>query len=240
MRGPPLAPESRTLDPDPIVLVRAGKEITRAQFRKEQVALIPKGYSPWFHLLFPSAIGVGAAAFALSRLHEVTWLDLAIVPLVYLASNALEWRAHKHVLHERRRPLELLYDRHTPIHHRIYMTDDMSIRDRREWRLVLIPPFGILAILAMVLPGAWLLWHLDLGNAACFFLATTMLYVVTYEWLHLAYHLPESHPIARLGILRKMKHHHAVHHDPRLMQKWNFNVTVPLWDFIRGTVWREK
>jgi hypothetical protein len=22
------------------------------------------------------------------------------------------------------------------------------------------------------------------------------------------------------------------------MQRWNFNVTVPLWDHVRGTVWR--
>lgn len=226
------------LAPDAIVMIRDGKEITREQFRAEQVAAIPEGYSPWLHLLLPSAIGLGAAAFALSQLRAPTWLDVAIVPLVGLAANAVEWRAHRHVLHERTKPLQVLYDRHTPIHHRIYMTDDMSVRSRREWRLVLIPPYGVLAILALVVPGAWALWHQGLANAACFFIATTMVYVVTYEWLHLAYHLPPESPIARLGIIQRLKKHHATHHDPRLMQKWNFNVTVPLWDWVRGTVYR--
>ena len=27
-----------------------------------------------------------------------------------------------------------------------------------------------------------------------------------------------------------------MHHDPKLMQRWNMNVTVPLWDWVRGTV----
>ena len=65
-----------------------------------------------------------------------------------------------------------------------------------------------------------------------------MLYVVSYEWLHLSFHLPATHFIARLGVVKKLKRHHATHHDPRLMQKWNFNVTVPLWDWVRGTIWR--
>ena len=32
--------------------------------------------------------------------------------------------------------------------------------------------------------------------------------------------------------------HHAVHHTPELMQRWNFNVTVPLWDWVRGTIYK--
>ncbi len=226
------------LGSDSIVLVRDGKEITRDQFRAEKVAEIPEGYSPWFHLIFPSVVGLAAAAVALSRLRDVNAMDISVVPIVYLASNATEWRAHKHFLHHRTKPLQFLYDQHTPIHHRIFMTDDMAVRSRREWRLVLIPPYGILTILALVVPLAWALWHFGLANAACFFVATTMMYVLSYEWLHLAYHLPESHPIGRLAIIKKLKRHHALHHDPRLMQKWNFNVTVPLWDWVRGTTWR--
>jgi sterol desaturase/sphingolipid hydroxylase (fatty acid hydroxylase superfamily) len=38
--------------------------------------------------------------------------------------------------------------------------------------------------------------------------------------------------------VRALRRHHAVHHDPELMQRWNFNVTVPLWDLVRGTIHR--
>ena len=65
-----------------------------------------------------------------------------------------------------------------------------------------------------------------------------MIYVVSYEWMHLAWHLPEDTFIGSLGLVRGLRQHHAVHHDPRLMQKWNFNVTVPLWDLVRRTRFR--
>ena len=39
-----------------------------------------------------------------------------------------------------------------------------------------------------------------------------------------------------IGFLRR---HHATHHTPELMQKWNFNVTVPLADHVLRTVWRD-
>jgi sterol desaturase/sphingolipid hydroxylase (fatty acid hydroxylase superfamily) len=32
-----------------------------------------------------------------------------------------------------------------------------------------------------------------------------------------------------------LREQHRRHHHPRLMQRWNFNVTVPLWDWVRGT-----
>ena len=38
---------------------------------------------------------------------------------------------------------------------------------------------------------------------------------------------------AILGVLRR---HHAWHHTPELMQRWNFNVTVPLADWILRTI----
>jgi sterol desaturase/sphingolipid hydroxylase (fatty acid hydroxylase superfamily) len=65
-----------------------------------------------------------------------------------------------------------------------------------------------------------------------------MLYVVSYEWLHLAYHLPADSFIGRRWLIARLRRHHALHHDPRLMQKWNFNVTFPIWDRVRGTVYR--
>ena len=118
----------------------------------------------------------------------------------------------------------------------VYVTDDMAMRSRREFRLVLIPAYGIMLIfVSMLLPAAGL-WALGLRNVALLFVATNMAYVLSYEWLHLSYHLPADHPIARIGWLRRLQRHHAIHHDPRLMQRWNFNVTVPLWDWVQGTI----
>jgi len=115
----------------------------------------------------------------------------------------------------------------------------MAIRDRREFALVLLPWFGIVAIFAMTAPVTVALWFFE-RNLACLFVATTMFYVLSYEWLHLSYHLPPSHPVGRLGLVQRLRRHHATHHHPPLMQKWNFNVTVPLWDWVRGTTYPER
>ena len=70
---------------------------------------------------------------------------------------------------------------------------------------------------------------------ACLYVATAIGYAVSYEWLHFSYHLPHDHPVARNPIILRMARHHAIHHDPRIMQRYNMNVTVPLMDHVMGT-----
>ena len=74
-------------------------------------------------------------------------------------------------------------------------------------------------------------------DAALLGLATAMAYFVSYEWLHLAYHLPSSSRVFRLPWLARLREHHRRHHDPRLMKRWNFNVTVPVFDLLHRTRW---
>ncbi|HEY8087455.1 MAG TPA: sterol desaturase family protein [Polyangiaceae bacterium] len=211
----------------------------REAFRKAARDRISARYSPLFHLGAPAVVGLGLIACALLSLHAVRWWELLLVPFVYVLSNAVEHRAHRLALHRRAPGLEVLYDRHTPVHHRIFIAKDMAIRDRREFALVLLPWFGIVAIFAMTAPVTIALWFFE-RNLACLFVATTMFYVLSYEWLHLSYHLPPSHPVGRLALVQRLRRHHATHHHPPLMQKWNFNVTVPLWDWVRGTTYPER
>jgi hypothetical protein len=210
----------------------------REAFRQEIRARISARYSAVLHVLVPSAVGLGLIAGAIALLRDVRWWELLLVPFVYVVSNATEHRAHRLALHRRQRGLEILYDRHTPIHHRLFVAADMAIRDSKECALVLLPWFAIVLIVVMTAPLTIALYFAD-RNLACLFLATTMFYVLSYEWLHLAYHLPPSTFVGRLKLVQVLRRHHATHHHPPLMQKWNFNVTVPLWDWVRGTTYRE-
>ena len=111
----------------------------------------------------------------------------------------------------------------------------MAIDAYHELKLVLIPGFGVATITIATAPfavAAALLWS---ANAGWLVLTSTALYVVSYELTHLAYHLKEDHPISQLRTVRFLREHHRRHHDPRLMLKWNFNVTVPLADIVLGT-----
>jgi Fatty acid hydroxylase superfamily len=209
----------------------------RDRMRTKMLAQIPRWYRPFGHLAATVGIGLFVLAVAVHELGRVRPLEWLIVPITALLGNLLEYRLHKYALHRRRWPFKILYDRHTPEHHAIYMTEDMSIRSTREFRLVLIPAFGVAALVVGTLPFAWFTSFVFGPNAGWLFIVTSAFVLVSYEVLHLTYHLPPESFVGRRWIIRVLRRHHATHHDPRLMYKWNFNVTVPLFDWFLGTTY---
>jgi len=197
------------------------------------------GYRPWLHLAVESFTGLALCAGAAWLARGAGLWHLAFAAGLLVASNATEWHIHRDVLHVRRRHLEILYDYHTPIHHAVYVTGDMAMRSAREMRLVLIPAYGVALLFLLLSPAAALLWLLGGRVLAGVFVLCTMGYVLAYEWLHLVWHLPHSSPLSRLRLVQRLRRHHEIHHHPRLMQRMNFNVTVPLWDWVRGTLARK-
>jgi hypothetical protein len=214
----------------------AEHEPARRRIRERLLAAIPPSYSPWLHLA--GTTGVGAAVLALGAfgVRDLRAVELLVVPAVLLFANGFEWRAHRDLMHRMRRPLSFLYKRHTPEHHAVYVEDDMAIRDLRELKLVLIPAWGVLGIMLTLAPLALGVGALTTANAGWLTLVTAGVYMVAYELSHLSYHLPPESFVGRLPLVRALRRHHARHHDPRLMQRWNFNVTVPLFDWLHGTI----
>lgn len=216
--------------------MRNGDRISTDHLRAAALDAIPRWYSPLGHIAGTVGIGVAAIVLAAIKLDDVRWTQLLIVPAVIAFSNAFEWWAHREVLHRPRPLLRSLYEQHTPRHHRLYVYGDMAVRDRREWKFVLMPALGVLGIVVAASPIALAAGLLLGANVGWLTLLTQALYVVTYELTHLAYHLPDGHPVKRIGLLRRLGEHHARHHDPALMARWNFNVTIPLFDLLFGTV----
>ncbi len=210
----------------------------REALRAEWVGRIPPWYSPALHVATTTALGIVFAALALAPVHVVRPVELLIVPLTWVVANATEWRAHRDLLHKRVPWAATIYVQHTLQHHRLYLTHDMEIRSPKELRLVLIPSYGVVLLLLAVLPIAAALWFAGQRNLAGLFVATTQAYVVSYEWLHLSYHLPRGSRVGRSPLVRRLARHHAIHHHPSRMNQWNLNVTVPLWDWVRGTLYR--
>jgi hypothetical protein len=238
--------EARRADEKTLVKEATGGCLTeerRERIRRQSMAEIPRWYSAWGHLGATTGIGLAVlvlSAMQLAKLDAIRATDWLVVPAVFLLSNFFEWRVHKHVLHRRRWPLQVIYDKHTPMHHMIYIEEDMALRSTREFRLVLIPAAGVLGIVVAAAPVAFAVARLWSASAGWLFLVTASLYMVTYEVLHLCYHAPKDSFIGRRKIIAILRAHHARHHDPRLMQKWNFNVTVPLFDWIMGTIAAKK
>ncbi len=212
-------------------------QASREDLRRELLSRIPRWYSPWLHLAIPALSGLAIVAFALGRIHGLRAWQLALVPFFFVVGNAVEWHAHRDLLHRRTWPLEVLYVRHTPQHHAIYVSDDMHLREWRELRFVLLPAYGVVGLVAFTSPVTAAFWLAGQPNVAALWVTTVVLYILTYEWLHLAYHMPAEGFVGRLSVTKWLRRHHQRHHHPPLMQRWNFNVTLPLWDVVRGTVW---
>jgi hypothetical protein len=209
----------------------------KATAREKALAELSPRYNHWVHLAIPSLTACAVVAVCLAFVRHLNLLDLIAVPITFVLLNAGEWRIHRDLLHRRIKPFQLLYDRHTPVHHVIYTTDDMSLKSRREFYLVLMPPFAIIGAFLAAAPAPAALWLLGFHNVALLTAATMMFYMVSYEWLHLSYHLPPDSFVGRMKIIRLLRRHHAMHHNPELMQRWNFNVSLPLWDWVRRTVY---
>src|SRR5512138_2375482 len=127
---------------------------------------IPRWYSPWLHLAIPAVTGLAIVAFALGRIRDLQAWQLACVPLFLAVGNAVEWHAHRDLLHRRTWPLEVLYVRHTPQHHAIYVSEDMYIRSFRELKFVLLPAWGVAALAVVTSPITLAFWALGQPNLA--------------------------------------------------------------------------
>jgi hypothetical protein len=199
-------------------------------------AAIPQGYSPWLHLAGTTGVAIVALIVALWNMRRPSLLELATIPITFVIANLFEWRAHKDLLHRRVPGFHILYDRHTPEHHMVFGYDDMAVREWKELRLVLIPAFGVIGIVLFNAPVAWLVGHFLSATVGWLYLVTAAFYVVGYELSHLSYHLPPESFIGRMKLVRALREQHRRHHHPRLMQKWNFNVTIPLGDLLHRTL----
>ncbi len=203
------------------------------QFRDKYRSKYPKNYSGVLHFgltNFICMVLVGMAVFMMKQPLFVEWI---VVPLTFLLANFLEYWAHRFLMHRRNNLFVAAFDRHMN-HHRFYSHEAMYGEFTQDFRITLFPISLILGITCLfIIPLTGLLALIVSQNVAALFLLTATLYLLNYEWLHLFYHLPENKWTA-WWLLRKLRQHHLKHHDPKLMQKYHFNISYPLIDFIVG------
>jgi len=208
----------------------------REQYRQEHV---PPSYQGWRHLLFTFGIGGATMVAAILQLEQVRPLEWLTIPLTFLYANFAEYWGHRGPMHHLKRGLELVYERHTRQHHRFFTHEHMELDSVRDLRAVLFPPILVIFFLtAFALPVGFALAWVASPNVAWLYIATSLGYFLNYEFLHMAYHLPASHPVARWPLIGRLKGLHQAHHDPRLMAHCNFNITYPIFDAVFGTLRR--
>lgn len=209
----------------------------RDQYRDRE---IPLRYRGRLHLLFTFGFGLLALLLCLAQLRHVQALQWLTVPVALLYANLVEYLGHRHPMHRPFRGLSLVYKRHAGQHHRFFSHQAMAIDDVRDLRAVLFPPVLVIFFFGLfAAPLWWLIARFFSTNVAWLFVAAGLAYFLNYEILHLAYHLPEQHWLARRALVRRLRWLHVIHHDSRRMAQCNFNITYPLGDWLFGTLRRE-
>lgn len=212
-----------------------------AEFRKKyRTTEIGKNYSGKLHFWFTTIWCISLIAVCILFIHQPTWKELLIIPVGFLYINFVEYIGHKGPMHHRKKKLDKVFIRHTLQHHQFFTKENFSFDSSKDVKAVLFPPVLLLFFfVGFTLPAGFLFYFFWSKNAALLFVTTVFAYYLNYEWLHFAYHLPDTHFVSKLPFIKTLRKLHHSHHDKQLMTKYNFNITYPIFDIIFGTYYKE-
>lgn len=208
-----------------------------ATYREEyRATMLGPRYSGWLHLALTSGGALSAIAFAGWRVDRPSSLELLMLPVSFLIANLVEFFMHRGPMHRPFPWLAEIYERHSLQHHRFFTHDAMIAGSAQDFKMVLFPPIAIFLFLGVIGgPIVAFFYFVASPNAGWISAGTAVGYFLTYEWLHLAYHLPPESAVGRLPFMPLLRRHHSEHHNPQRMGLWNFNITFPICDRLFGT-----
>ncbi len=207
----------------------------RAYYRNHELS---SNYSGGLHLFFVSIVCISIIVYCVYALDFEGFrnLQLVSIPITFIYANLVEYFAHRYPMHHKYKGFGLVYKRHTGQHHRFFDESDMVCESMEDFKIILFPPILLVFFLVgFALPIGLLLQYFLSPNIAKLFMATAVFYYLNYEILHLSYHLPTTHFLRKISIVNTLSKLHTVHHSGDSMQKHNFNITYPIFDFIFGT-----
>jgi hypothetical protein len=146
-------------------------------------------------------------------------------------------------MHKRRRLTRAFFRSHTIMHHRFFTYQTMGVSRFSELYFVISStPVVIISFLILLMTTGLLILLAGL-QTGLFAGGVLGLFATAKQILHVAFHVPEKwmhYPVLRSRIFQAMQKHHAIHHDPRMMRRWNFNIGTPLFDALFGTLTWER
>lgn len=164
------------------------------------------------------------------------WASAGFGAGIILASF-FEWTLHRFVMHKAVGKFDYAFRAHAVVHHGTFRSDrtyhlvDEKIQDKN-----LIPMAwwnGPVLIVCCMVPATLLAWWLGSWQFAVGALPAFIAYYGTYEYIHWCMHLPKARKLEKSWPFYRLNGHHLLHH--RYMHK-NFNVVLPLADFLLGTL----
>lgn len=209
-------------------------DAVRDRFRKNE---IPRYYHPLAHIIINFGILLGLSGYFISRLDNVLWFEWLWLLVLLIFGNVAVFLIHKFPLHKKGFFLgSYSYHKHTIQHHSFFQKERPEFDSWRDFYIVFFPPEVVIGFALFFLPIVYFVTSLFLGtNSVNLILLGSTGYFLLYEVVHFASHLPEDHWVLKIPHFKSMWNHHRLHHDPKLMGEYNFNIVYKLSDKLFGT-----
>jgi hypothetical protein len=156
-------------------------------------------------------------------------------------ASLFEWLLHCFVMHKPFLGFTYARDAHAFVHHVVFKSDQTYHLRKSEDRMTIPMKWWNGPVLIVIASSPFLVFPVFFGIWWPLIMVTCTLacYYGTYEYFHWCMHLPKKrvftmwkwNPIRSIFI--KLNGHHLLHH--RYTGK-NFNVVLPLWDLLLGTL----
>jgi hypothetical protein len=206
------------------------------KYRKELADKVPAWYSAQGNYMITVLISFPLVIYALLKIKNIEMLDLAIVPVFIFFASGFEYFAHRYLLHHRVRFFQKPFVEHTLKHHRYFTSEAIEVETSKDFSRVFFPVWGVFMIqYGGTLPLSLAFGQILSPNAGFLTLITGAIFFFMYETIHMICHLPKNNLIFKIPGLLFLREHHRLHHDQKLMSKKNFNIVIPIWDFLMRT-----
>lgn len=171
---------------------------------------------------------------------------LVVIPVAVVVgvfqTSVFEWIYHRYWLHRPWLPPQM-FTAHTLVHHQLCKHDDtfeVTEEEQEEaltfqwWAAPIIVglnmiPWALVLLAQRFVPLPALPWSAVMWTVG----AVVFAYYLAYEGFHYLMHKPSVAWIERRGFFQWMKNHHRLHH---VYMGKNYNVVLPLADFMLGTL----
>jgi hypothetical protein len=207
----------------------------QAQFRADYRARISPWYSGLGHVVVIAALGLATIWYCAGHVHDPSWAEWLVVPVVFLACNIFEWALHRFVMHRPVKGFMGIYKRHTLAHHQFFTNHEASFDSTRDYRITFFPPYALTTFICLSAAGGWVLSLIWSANAGWLLVCTTTAIYLNYELFHWGCHVKDDRLIRRIPFMNTIRRHHIAHHDQAIMMGVNMNLTYPIADWLFGT-----
>lgn len=196
----------------------------RAELRRK----IPRRYHGLLHMALTVSLSLGATIGLFASVRNPSWSEAFLGAGLFLFSSFFEYMEHRFLLHRKLKYGETAFRIHTLEHHAFFTEDQFLPRDHRDYYFVLFPLSLVVGYLIVtVAPLVFLFGWLVSWNAGYIAGGVSALFFFLYELIHFSSHMGWQGFVAI---------HHRIHHDKGLMGVANFNVVVPIFDWLFGTL----